>query len=466
MRLIIYLIISLLISFFLVAVGVGHIIQMGVLDTLENSPPDYIESGYELLQRTFDSKEGDLVNHQDDLQKLVVEVLKIPIEKVPYEAAKLPRELRSRYDGKRALWEPYQHTAYIPLSQGSELLVLGPIAPFSSIKSKYPIIAAVYAVVVLTLLALFFTIPLIRYSTRMKLMVNKFLSGDLTARIPQPGRFVGLGRQGMVLLCELFNRMASSTERVLKRQLQLFQAVAHELRTPIARIRFSLEMLDAIDDEEIREKRYASIDEDLDEIDSLVSELLIFNRFDQGIESEAAPLELETFNPSNLIESLIEKVRFMAGERELTYTADETIYIQADMRSFGRVISNLMRNALRYANTRVEIHTSALKDGKVTLSIMDDGPGVPVDKRKAIFEPFVRGDDSRNRKSGGTGLGLAIVQRILARHGGTVHVEESPGGGATFVTTWTGMPPPPAPTYRPSLITRPPEKQNGENLNL
>jgi signal transduction histidine kinase len=105
-----------------------------------------------------------------------------------------------------------------------------------------------------------------------------------------------------------------------------------------------------------------------------------------------------------------------------------------------RAVQNLVRNALRHARDRVAIRI-AEADGAIEIVVDDDGPGIPPDQREAIFLPFHRVDDSRDRGTGGHGLGLAIARRIFDAHGARVSVEQSPLGGARFRVRLNGSPP-------------------------
>jgi len=101
----------------------------------------------------------------------------------------------------------------------------------------------------------------------------------------------------------------------------------------------------------------------------------------------------------------------------------------------ARAVINLLRNAIRYAERRVEVSLVKFGSG-YEVRVCDDGPGVPEEGRSKIFQPFMRLDDSRDRRTGGFGLGLALVQRVSQWHGGQVQVQDSEWGGASFRMTW------------------------------
>ena len=113
-------------------------------------------------------------------------------------------------------------------------------------------------------------------------------------------------------------------------------------------------------------------------------------------------------------------------------------YVRIEPRFMARAVINLLRNAIRYADRRVEVSLVRLEHG-YEVRVNDDGPGVPVDGREKIFEPFSRLDASRDRRTGGFGLGLALVRRVSQWHGGKVEVADSEWGGASFRMTWAHL---------------------------
>ena len=250
------------------------------------------------------------------------------------------------------------------------------------------------------------------------------LEGDLDARAPESGDALGkLGRR--------INQMTRRIKELLAGQRQLIHAVSHEMRTPTARIGFGLEMLADAENEQERHKRIAAMQDDLGEMDHLLEELLSYLRFDQGEEE----LSVEPLDVHELLRSLTAKVQPFAPEVILeTHSIPPGAEVVANAHHFPRALENLMRNAVRHAKTTVMIRFARVA-AATSLHIDDDGPGIPVTDRERIFEPFVRLDSSRERKTGGSGLGLAIAHRICTRHHGSLTAGESPAGGARFTIT-------------------------------
>ncbi|HEY1149524.1 MAG TPA: ATP-binding protein [Pseudoduganella sp.] len=255
-------------------------------------------------------------------------------------------------------------------------------------------------------------------------VADRFGAGELSARARmQP-------RDSVYPLAERIDHMADRIERLLAAQRNLLHSVSHEIRTPIARLEFALELLrDAADDPALS-RRIDGMAGDLTELKELVNELLGMARLDAGQALQRQPCALE---PAlrQCVASLPPSA--IAIEADFAPGLGE---IAADQRLLLRAVGNLLRNALKYANGKVRL--AAERDGgaagnaAVRIMVEDDGPGIPEDERERIFEPFYRLDRSRDRSTGGFGLGLSIASKAVALHGGTLTVDSSPLGGARF----------------------------------
>jgi signal transduction histidine kinase len=174
--------------------------------------------------------------------------------------------------------------------------------------------------------------------------------------------------------------------------------------------------------------------EDLNELESLVAELLENARLEHS-----AVFEPESVDLKELLEYALESARHMPDGGKvvaLEVPADETsTRVRCDAHQMHRAVLNLLRNALRYARSKVVL--SAEHRGERTwIHVDDDGPGIPSAERARLFEPFARIDASRTRETGGHGLGLAIVQQVAKLHGGVSRIEASPLGGARVSIEW------------------------------
>ncbi|MBL8685602.1 MAG: hypothetical protein JNK05_40875 [Myxococcales bacterium] len=235
-------------------------------------------------------------------------------------------------------------------------------------------------------------------------------------------------------LSAALDRSAARLDRMFAERSELLQAVSHELGTPLSRVRFILAMLERATTDAERQKRMKELDREVTELDALSSELVHY------VEADAAKLNPTTLDVPEVVRKLIDEER-AANNRELDCSMDipQGLELEANRRHFSRAISNLVRNGLRYARTKVLVDAKeATDEGQrwTVITVHDDGRGIPEEARERVLQPFVRLDASRSRSGGGTGLGLAIVRRIVERHGGKLTVDRSPLGGAALVTWW------------------------------
>ena len=253
-------------------------------------------------------------------------------------------------------------------------------------------------------------------------VADEFGAGRLSARARMP-------RSASIYpLAERIDHMADRIEDLLVSQKNLLHSVSHELRTPIARLEFALELLDAKAGDPALRQRIAAMEGDVRELNDLVSELLGMARMD----SEQA-LQRETVDVAALLDSVVASLPPAAPALALAAGADLG-RVEADPRLLGRALSNLLRNAQKYAAGAIRL--SAVRvGGKLVLAVEDDGPGIPEEERERVFEPFYRLDRSRDRATGGFGLGLSIARKAVLLHGGSLAVEQSALGGARFVMT-------------------------------
>jgi len=227
-------------------------------------------------------------------------------------------------------------------------------------------------------------------------------------------------------LAERINHMAGRIEDLMEAQRNLLHSVSHELRTPIARLEFALELLDAKARDPELSRRIAAMEGDLSELNNLVKELLDMSKLDSTRTLQGAPVELEALL-RDCCATLPPSPQPVACE-----LASGLGTVEADARLLARAVGNLLRNAQKYAQGRIVLSARRTPDG-VEIAVDDDGPGIPLDERERIFDPFYRLDRSRDRATGGFGLGLSIAHKAVALHGGTLRVESSPLGGARFV---------------------------------
>ncbi|KAA5842381.1 HAMP domain-containing protein [Pseudomonas chlororaphis] len=281
----------------------------------------------------------------------------------------------------------------------------------------------------LALVLYFWVRPHWRDLELIRLAAQRFGNNDLGSRIRLPRR------SNVRDLAQHFNQMASRIEGLIANQRELTNAVSHELRTPIARLSFELDQLKQSDPRQNREL-IADMYADLGELEEMVSELLTYASLEHG----ATVINRESIQARNWLDSVVGSVALEAEAAgvQMAIRACEVEYISIEPRFMARAVINLLRNAIRYAERRVEVSLVQVGQG-YEVQVNDDGPGVPVAGRAKIFEPFSRLDASRDRRTGGFGLGLALVRRVSQSHGGQVEVTDSQWGGASFRMTWAQL---------------------------
>lgn len=227
-------------------------------------------------------------------------------------------------------------------------------------------------------------------------------------------------------LNELILKAQQENSERLILQRDLLHGVAHEFRSPMARIQFALDMLEETPENEHDRLRH-SMHTALEDLDKLVKELLYYAK----LKDSEAIITLEKVNLRGICIAAIEEVKDFYPEVIFQMTTTESVYIKGNSKLLKRLLINLLRNAGRFANTECQLALVATDDG-LSITLEDDGMGIPPGKSSRIFEPFTRLDASRSRDSGGCGLGLAIVLSIVNKHKGTINLFEGKLPGACF----------------------------------
>lgn len=244
--------------------------------------------------------------------------------------------------------------------------------------------------------------------------------GDLSSRTGLPANS-SLARVGRT-----FDQMAEQLQAMLASRKQLTDAIAHELRTPLVRLRYRLAMLEPQPGEADRQ----GLERDLGALDALIEEMLTYAKLDRPeLPLQCSKLELGNWARAHLPD-------WQALRPEIPLELDPPagpLPWHGDARLLERALENLIGNALRHAASRVSLQLERQQE-HYRLVVGDDGPGIDPALAGQIFEPFVRLDQSRDRRTGGAGLGLAIVRSIARHHGGEVQLLPS-ASGARFCLT-------------------------------
>jgi signal transduction histidine kinase len=259
--------------------------------------------------------------------------------------------------------------------------------------------------------------------------------GRLDARVPVSGR------DEMASLAQTFNEMAQQLEEAAEQQQKLDNLrrnliawVGHDLRTPLASIRAIVEALadGMVEDPPTVERYLRTAQREIRSLSGLIDDLFQLAQLEAG----GVPLERSRNAISDLISDTMESFSELAARRSVTLqgsAAPQVDPVWMDAQKIGRVLSNLVGNALRHtpAGGTVEVRAARTADG-VQVDVCDSGEGIPAEDLPHIFERFYRGEKSRNRTTGGAGLGLAIAKAIVEAHGGRIDVETTPGEGTCF----------------------------------
>jgi two-component system, OmpR family, sensor kinase ParS len=249
-------------------------------------------------------------------------------------------------------------------------------------------------------------------------------------------RFKSELRPGSALrpLASSLTRMTDRIASLVNSHKALTNAISHEFRTPLTRLRFRHELAISAATAAEKDHELEQMNSAIDQLDELSSELLEYAKLDR----ERPKLDVAPIDTAAWLSELAEDARDVArvSGRQIEVQANSAVEsIQGDYRYLSRAAANLLRNGVRYAKSRVDVQVESI-DGAIVLHVDDDGPGIPESEREHLFEPFTRLDASRDRRSGGFGMGLAIVKQIARWHGGRAEISESRLGGARVSIIW------------------------------
>jgi signal transduction histidine kinase len=247
--------------------------------------------------------------------------------------------------------------------------------------------------------------------------VERISDDRLAERVPVPS-----SRDEVAHLARTMNTMLNRLSSSRHRQNQFVSDASHELRNPIATSKTKLEVALAHPEDTDWEETAQVVLEEQDRLGSLVDDLLLLARLDEG-----KPPEWQETDLDDIIFAEVARHHRVA----IDVSAVEPVRVSGDPRQLTRLVGNLLHNAVRHARKQVAVSLATAGQTAV-LTVNDDGPGISEEDRIRIFERFVRLEDARSRDAGGAGLGLALVHAVATAHGGTVRVVEGESGGAQF----------------------------------
>lgn len=233
------------------------------------------------------------------------------------------------------------------------------------------------------------------------------------------------GPRELATLAHRFNEMARQVRELMANRTTLLAGVSHDLRTPLARMRLALALLE----EKPTPNLIARLEQDIEEMDRLIGQVLDLAR---GMEREAAA-EID------LPALLTDLAAGTPDGRVRVRVAPQACQVQAPPSALRRVLGNLLDNALRYGGDQPVELLAEQVGSKVRVGVLDRGPGIPAEQMNAVFQPFHRVETSRSPSTGGAGLGLAIVRQLAETHGWQVEIgPRSEGGLEAWLTLPTG----------------------------
>lgn len=267
--------------------------------------------------------------------------------------------------------------------------------------------------------------PIAHDANRLSGAAQRVAAGDLTAR------------SGVVRNDELgdaareFDRMVARLGAVERERALMLSSISHDLRTPLAALRASVEAIrDGVADDP--DTYLKGMERQVAAIGVLVDDLQLHTRLASGtLEMRRGRVDL-----TELADEAIETLCPLAERRALSLTieAEERVIVEGDAGQLGRVIRNLLDNAIRHAPSGSTVRTRIASAGdEAVITVTDEGEGFPPELRRRAFDAFTRGDEARDVRTGTAGLGLAIAKGIVTAHDGSIAVVDAPGGVVRIV---------------------------------
>ena len=300
----------------------------------------------------------------------------------------------------------------LPLQNANGSVVVGlPTNTNRQIINEYGVIGGRFGVLLLFLsgLAIWLTITLaLRPLKEVERTAEAVKSGKFSSRLVQHHGKTEIGRINRALnsMLDSIESAVRGKDKTLNQMRRFVSDASHELRTPLVTVRGYAELyrMGAIKSKQDLTEAMGRIESEAIRMSGLVESLLTLTRMDELDNLKKQPTELKSCN------------------------------LEIDGDRIKQVLTNLLANAARFAPKSSEVTVDIReREDKIRVSVIDRGEGVPEGLREKIFDRFYRIDNSRNRETGGSGLGLAIAKSIVDAHNGRIWVEETPGGGATFI---------------------------------
>jgi two-component system OmpR family sensor kinase len=328
----------------------------------------------------------------------------------------------------------YRLIAFPGDEAGSSIVVGTPIDDVDAAVSRLitvELLATGFIVAVLALVTYWVIRHGVRPIKQMTQTASSIAAGDMSHRVPEgsPGTEAAeLGtalNQMLARIEDAFAQQSQSEERLRR----FVSDASHELRTPVTTIRGYAELYrrGALDDDNELREAMRRTEQEATRMGSLVDDLLLLARLDEGRELERVPVALDV-----LVEDAVRDARAVDPDRPINASVEGRPTVVGDEGRLRQVLANLLRNALVHTPAGTPIDVRLARDnGNAVVEVHDDGPGMAPEVAWKVFERVYRADPARTRRRGGTGLGLAIVDATVTAHHGRVKLESAPGSGTT-----------------------------------
>lgn len=385
--------------------------ENAVLRSLFAAQQKWAASGFRL---TFITDEGRIISSPPHEMRNIRNFASLS------DDAKLPKKKRyerTEISGPFVLsWDGNNYQFY------AIRMMPGPPSHFITLLLDRPLFLLAITMIISTPLLLWLAWSLAKPARRLKVAADSVAQGNLKEH-PElesgPIEFRAVGTS--------FNQMINGLDRMVSAQQRLISDISHELRTPLTRLQLATALMRRKQGEGVELER---IETEAIRLENMINSLLLLSRNSYKQEVDREPLLA-----NELWLDVLENAQFEAEQIGKTFeilSPPKPWPIFGNRAALDSTLENIIRNALKYSDHRIEITFKSDQKG-ISIIVDDDGPGVPEEERKHIFRPFYRTDEARDRSSGGNGLGLAIVESAMTLHNGTVEAEASPLGGLRLI---------------------------------
>lgn len=307
-------------------------------------------------------------------------------------------------------------------SQQKVLIFVIPLVVKETSNSAFQLLLTALFYLGILLVVLIWLYPLIKQLSKLRRTTKAFGEGQLQERI---------NSNSSSYISDIeneFNRMAERIETLVSDNKLLSDAVSHDLRTPLARLRFGIEALQEAENPQTRQKYQDHLCRDIEEMERLVNVLLTYARIEQSM----IAVEQHSVDLNVLISQCVAAVA--DGNKLINWHAKGVAMVNGDVNYLSMLINNLLSNAQQYAGNEITLKITNTASALLFI-ISDDGPGIAKEKRDELLKPFMRGEHSHEKP--GYGMGLAIVSRIAQLHHASFTITDSVElGGAEFCVSF------------------------------